>query len=39
MLSIKTITKESRIVLNTPFIKFMKAAGTLVNPNNITKNS
>lgn len=39
ILSIKTITKESRKGLNTLLTKLMKAAGALVNPNEQTKKS
>ena len=36
--SIKTITNKSKYYLNTLFIKFMKDAGALVSPNDITTN-
>ena len=35
--SIKTITNRSKNGLNTPFIKFIKAAGAFVNSKDITK--
>jgi hypothetical protein len=39
MLSMNTTTNWSRYFMNTLFIRFIKYAGALVNPNNITKNS
>ena len=36
--SIKTIMNKSKYYLNTLFIKFMKVAGALVSPNDITTN-
>src|SRR5436190_10760312 len=39
MSSIKTKTQTSSSIMNTEFMRYMKKAGALVNPKDITKNS
>lgn len=39
MSSMNIITNESKNYMKTPFIKPIKVDGTLVKPNDITKNS
>src|SRR6266508_2578988 len=39
MSSMKTTTHTSSSVMNTGFMRYMKKAGALVNPKDITKNS